>query len=296
MTTQLSPLRKGRITASRAPIILGLSPYQDRDGLLREMVRQHFDAVPEFNGNDLTEWGNAHEEDARAAYEMAWGVLVLDAQDFIVHPEFDWLGVSPDGLVGTDGLVEFKCPPPRRGKWTSFNHKPNYLAQIQFQLACTGRAWCDGVIWRPFDEAYRLGCEPLIIERYVRDPDWLPANLPALAEFHREFLAIIADPDLAAPYLEDTERSDEEWATAAREFHDADLAAEEAGKRLDAAKARLRELAGDRSARGCGVTVTVTDRAGTVDWKRIAEKYAPDADPSEFRKASSRVVTVRSVQ
>lgn len=293
MTAQLSPMRTGRITASRVPVILGLSPYQKRDDLMRTMVRDVLGAPSEFDGNDLTAWGNEHEEDARADYERATGQLVLDAQDFVVHPDIDWMGCSPDGLLSTDGLIEIKCPPPRRGKWTSFASKPHYLAQIQFQLACTGRAWCDGVIWRPYDEADRLGCEPVIVERIDADPDWLPSNLAALAEFHTEFLAIVADEKLAAPFLEDAERSDREWAEAAAEFHAADEAVRAAGVRLDQAKARLRELAGDRSAKGCGVTVTRTERAGSVDWKAAAEKYAPDADPEEFRKASSVVWTIR---
>ena len=178
MTTQLSPMRTGRITASRVGAILGVNKYQTRDDVMREMVRGHFGAEPEFTGNDATEYGNLHEDDARTAYEATCGVLVLDAQDFIPHPEHGWIGVSPDGLVGDDGMVEIKCP--WRAKYMSVAEKPEYAAQIQLQLACTGRAWCDFVIWRSFDAADRLGCEPLIIERVPADPDWLPSNLATL--------------------------------------------------------------------------------------------------------------------
>lgn len=291
MTAQLSPMRTGRITASRVGAILGVNKYQTRDDVMRDMVRAHFGAEPEFTGNEATGYGNDHEDDARTAYENTHGILVLDAQDFVQHPEFGWLGVSPDGLVGDDGLVEIKCP--WRAKYTSVGEKPEYAAQIQLQLACTGRAWCDFVIWRSFDAADRIGCDPLIVERVPADPDWLPSNLATLAEFHAEFLAIVADEKLAAPFLEDAERSDQEWAEAAAEFHAADEAVRAAGVRLDQAKARLRELAGDRSAKGCGVTVTRTERAGSVDWKAAAEKYAPDVDPEEFRKATSVVWTIR---
>lgn len=291
MTAQLSPMRAGRITASRVAPILGIGKYGSREDTMREMVRQALGAESEFTGNSATEYGNAHEEDGRAEYERVSGQLVLDAQEFICHPEFEWLGCSPDGLVGEDGMVEIKCPP--RARYTSIAECPHYEAQIQLQLACTGRTWCDFVIWRSFDAADRLGCEPLIIERTPADPDWLPSNLAKLAEFHAEYLAIIADDKLAAPFLEDAERTDPEWAAAAAEFHAADEAVEAAGKRLDVAKARLRELAGDRSAKGCGVSVTRSERTGSVDWKSIAEKYAPDVDPDEFRKASSVVWTVK---
>lgn len=58
------------------------------------------------------------------------------------------VGCSPDGLVGQQGLVEFKCP-------RSYIHLQNvergprieYERQIQFQMWVTGRAWCDFVTY-----------------------------------------------------------------------------------------------------------------------------------------------------
>jgi putative phage-type endonuclease len=289
--TTLSPLRSGRITASRVAGILGLSKYQTRDEVLREMVRQALGAEPEFAGNEATAYGNDHEEDARTAYEALTGNLVLDAQDFVQHPDIEWLGVSPDGCVGADGLVEIKCP--MRAYYTTAAQVPHYVAQMQLQMACTGRAWTDFVIWRSYGQADRLGVDPLIVERVPADPDWLPSHLAALSEFHREFLEIVADPAKAEPFLTSPERSDPEWAQAAVEFFAADEAVAEAGRRLDRAKARLKELAGDRSAKGCGVAVSRSERSGSVDWKAVAGKYAPDADTEAFRKATSVVWTVR---
>jgi putative phage-type endonuclease len=283
MTAQLSPLRTGRITGSRVAAIIGKDKYRNREDTMREMVRQHFGADPEFTGNEATRWGNDHEEDARAEYERTTGTLVLDAQDFITHPEFDWLGCSPDGLVGADGMVEFKSP--WRARYKTIKDKPEYEAQVQMQLAVTGRTWAHFVI-------YRVG-EPLIVERVDADPDWLPTHLPTLTAFHQEFLETVADETKAAPFLTSPDRSDPEWTEAAQEFIAADLAVDEAGQRLERAKARLKELAGERSAKGCGVSVNRSERAGSVDWKAVAGKYAPDADPDEFRKSSSVVWTIR---
>lgn len=291
MTAQLSPERVGRVTASRVAAILGIGRYGSRDEVMRDMVRQHFGAPAEFEGNEATAYGNDHEDDARTAYEARTGNLVLDAQDFVRHPDVAWIGVSPDGLVGADGLVEIKCP--MRARYTTAAEAPHYVAQMQLQMACTGRAWTDFVIWRSFQQADRLGCEPLIVERVPADPDWLPRHLPALAEFHAEYLAIIADAKRAEPFLTDPDRTDAEWAAAAAEFRAADVALDAAGKRMDIAKARLRELAGDGPARGCGVQVIRSQRDGSVDWRKVAEKYAPDADTEAFRKAGSVVWTVR---
>lgn len=292
MTTQLSPLRVGRVTASRVPIILGLSPYETRGGLLREMVREAFGAPSEWVDDDLKSWGKNHEEQAREAYEKATGNLVLDAQDFVVHPEIEWGGCSPDGLVDADGMFEAKCPPPRRGKWTSFQKKPHYLAQIQWQLACTGRAWCDGVIWRPFSEADYLGCEPLIIERIAADPDWLPNHLGQLAEFIAEYREIIADETRAAPFLAPVvqTRTDAEWADAAARYQ----ATLDGWKAHEAAKEDLKRLADGHPCAGFGVTVDVVPVAGPVDWKKIAEKHAPGVDVDEFRKASTSRTSVKA--
>ncbi|MHB0764695.1 ERF family protein [Stutzerimonas sp. NM35] len=76
-----------------------------------------------------------------------------------VHADHDWLAASPDGLVGHDGLIEVKCP--FRATYTSIAEVPHYAAQIQLQLACTMRDWCDFVIWRDGE---------IIVERVDADP------------------------------------------------------------------------------------------------------------------------------
>ena len=285
MTATLSSERAGRITGSRVGAILGLSKYQSRDDVLREMVRQHFDAAKEFTGNAATEHGLAHEEDARAQYEQQTGELVLAAQEFITHPSIEWLGVSPDGLCGTDGAVEIKCP--YRGRY-GIGDRPDYQAQIQLLLACTGRTWCDFVVYHPY--------EPLQVERVEFDPDWLPSVLPELEAFHDEFERIIADPKLAAPFLADKERTDKGWAHAARVYHEKLDAAEKANAELEQAKEQLRRLANSQDARGCGVSVTTSQRAGSVDWKKLAAKHLPDVDTEPFRKPVQTIVTVRDTR
>ena len=60
----LSEERKGRITASAVGAILGLSKFATADDVLRRMVREHFSAEPEFNGNIATRWGHDNEQNA----------------------------------------------------------------------------------------------------------------------------------------------------------------------------------------------------------------------------------------
>jgi predicted phage-related endonuclease len=60
-------------------------------------------------------------------------------------------GASPDGLVGDDGLVEIKCPNTATHIDTLLDKEApsKYVNQMQWQMACTGRAWCDFVSYDP---------------------------------------------------------------------------------------------------------------------------------------------------
>jgi predicted phage-related endonuclease len=96
------------------------------------------------------EWGTATEPQARIAYELYREVFV-DEIGFIDHPTIAMSGASPDGFVGEDGLVEIKCPESKTQMETLLNQKvPNkYQPQMQWQMACTGRKWCDFVSFDP---------------------------------------------------------------------------------------------------------------------------------------------------
>ena len=67
------------------------------------------------------------------------------------HPSVPMSGASPDGLVGEDGLVEIKCPTTVTHIDTLIGDEvpQKYIPQMQWQLACTGRQWCDFVSFDP---------------------------------------------------------------------------------------------------------------------------------------------------
>jgi putative phage-type endonuclease len=261
--------RKGRITASRVGSILGLSKYKTRAEVLREMVREHFDAPREFVGNEATEYGQAHEADALNAYEQRFAVMV-EPCGLIPHPVHDFLAASPDGLVGEHGLVECKCP--FRSRYTT--PSAEYIAQMQLQMACTDRDWCDFVIWREG--------EPIIVERVAYDFDWLMRNLGNLQNFIGEYREIIANKELAAPYLADKERDDETWRNVVAEWRDAKRHADEAAEWEKRARADLVGLA-PQGAKGCGITVSRVETEGRIDYKRAITQMLPDVDLSPFK-------------
>jgi len=118
--------------------------------------------------------GNDREPIARALYEASRGVFVEEV-GFCQHDTI-FTGVSPDGLVGDDGMVEFKCPieTTHRDYMLRKDEPPEYRAQIQGQMWVTGRKWCDFVSFHPEFPANAQ----LIVRRVLRDDAYI-ANLEA---------------------------------------------------------------------------------------------------------------------
>ena len=146
--------RIGKVTASRVADLMAKtkSGYSaSRDNYMAQLVCELVTGQREESFSSAAmAWGNEQEPFARAAYEAKTNVLV-DEVGFILHPTIEGCGASPDGLVGDDGLVEIKCPNTATMIDTLINETiPNkYYAQMQMQMACTGRAWCDYVVFDP---------------------------------------------------------------------------------------------------------------------------------------------------
>lgn len=89
--------------------------------------------------------GTELEPVARAAYEAHTGHFV-DQTGFVKHPDIEWFGASPDGLI-QDGLIEIKCPNTTQHlDYLMSKRVPSqYKNQMMAQMACTGRKWCDFV-------------------------------------------------------------------------------------------------------------------------------------------------------
>lgn len=148
-------VRRGKITASRIADVMdrlkkggeGASRRNYRTELLAERLsgwsEDHY-VSPEM------EWGNEYEKHARAAYEIANDVMV-DRVGFVLHPVFDFAGSSPDGLVDTDGYVEFKCPKTTTHlKWMQAGVVPEeHQDQCLFNMRCEERSWADFVSYDP---------------------------------------------------------------------------------------------------------------------------------------------------
>ena len=133
--------------------------------------------------NAAMEWGIEQEPYARMAYELEHDVLV-DKTGFWHHPTIPYVGVSPDGLVNDDGLVEIKCPNTTTHlDYVDDDKVPSkYYKQIQCQLWVTGRQWCDFVSFDP-----RLQYKKrLFVKRCYRDEELISEMSTAVNEFLSE--------------------------------------------------------------------------------------------------------------
>ena len=143
-------IRIGKVTASRVADVLAKTKTgysTTRENYMAQLVCERLTGQKgESFTNAAMQHGTETEPLARAAYEALRDVLV-DEVGFVSHPTIEMSGASPDGLVGEDGLIEIKCPNTATHIETLLSESvPNkYYTQMQFQLACTGRKWCDFV-------------------------------------------------------------------------------------------------------------------------------------------------------
>lgn len=146
--------RAGHVTASRVADVLAkikTGEAASRINYRAQLVAERLTGQPsESFSNAAMEWGVATEPMARAAYECHTGELVEEV-GFIKHSSIEWSGASPDGLVGDIGLVEFKCPNTATHIDTLLAKvaPSKYIPQMQWQMACTDREWCDFVSFDP---------------------------------------------------------------------------------------------------------------------------------------------------
>lgn len=146
--------RLGRVTASRVSDIIAKTKTgsaASRANYAAELIAERLTGMPqERYQNSAMEWGIQTEPEARAAYEFYRDVTVEEV-GFIPHPDIPMSGASPDGLVGDNGLVEIKCPNLATHISTLLIPAVprNYMTQIHWQMACTGRQWCDFVSYDP---------------------------------------------------------------------------------------------------------------------------------------------------
>jgi putative phage-type endonuclease len=165
--------RAGKVTASRISDVIAKtkSGYSaSRANYMAQLVA-------------AMQWGTDTEPFARAAYEIEKDVFVEEVA-LVPHPSIQFSAASPDGLVGDDGLLEIKCPNTATHiDYLIANKVPEkYKPQMAWQMACTGRKWCDFVSYDPrMPEVMQM-----LLVRYERDDAYIAELEAEVTKFLNE--------------------------------------------------------------------------------------------------------------
>jgi len=263
--------RMGKLTGSNVGAALGLSPFKTPEALIRQMVREHHGAESEFIGNVAAGYGTLHEPLALMDYLGKTGNLVEEV-GFVVHPHFDWLGASPDGLIDDDGLVEVKCPFGLRNdetpKFKTARDQPHYYAQMQLELACTGRQWCDFYQWNKHADS---------VERVHVDAQWLDENIPKLREFYERYLSELDNPGHLEPLA--VEVNTQLTKNLLREYDELSARIDEATERKKEVIEELVKAANEKNAVLWGRKLSKVERKGNVQYAKVPELKGVDLEP-----------------
>ena len=175
MIPQRSPewfaARLGCVTASRVSDVIAKTKSgwgASRATYMGQLIAERLTGrSSESFSNGAMQWGTDTEPAARAAYQFYTDLTVAEA-GFVPHPTIALSGASPDGMIDDDGLLELKCPNTSTHIETLLGQSVpgKYIAQMQWQMACTGRQWCDFASFDPrMPESMSL-----FIQRVPRDP------------------------------------------------------------------------------------------------------------------------------
>lgn len=273
--------RKLRITGSRCGPILGLSPWQTREDVLRAMVREYHGATSEFSGSVATDHGNANEQRAVLAFMRETGLNVEKCGFF---PYGDRMGASPDGLTDDGGVLEIKVPFGLRNepkaKFKPLAEQPHYAAQVQMEMLSSGRKHAYFAQYiapkgDPLSPDYVR--EQINVERVELETGWIDKHLPAISAFYDLLLSELDNPEHLEPLrviIDAQEVLDEIDALRARQKAD---------------EAREKELlsvlikqADGKNALVNGRKLTLSKDSKSVAYAKAIAEIAPEADLSKW--------------
>jgi putative phage-type endonuclease len=193
-TTEWFAQRCGHLTASRIADMMARTQKgwgASRANYAAQLIAERLTGVAESGFTSAAmQHGIDTEAAARAAYGFMQDVEVIEAP-FVLHPRLAWSGASPDGFVGDDGLIEIKCPNTATHITTLRGGEipDKYIKQMQWQMACAEKDWCDFVSFDP-----RMPVEmQLHIQRVDRDNDLIAEIESAAIGFLDEIAATVAE-------------------------------------------------------------------------------------------------------
>lgn len=185
--------RSGKVTASRFKDVMAWGkpdkqgkrePQGARTTYMRELCFERLAKRSKHHASSKSmAWGHEQEQPSHDAYEMLTG-NVITKSGFVLHPKYDWLGCSPDGLIGIDGGIESKNPYSEAihvKTWLD-GMPEEHMAQVQGCMFVMGRKWWDFI---SFDSRQDEEIQ-LYIETVYRDEAYIANLHKELVQFNLE--------------------------------------------------------------------------------------------------------------
>ena len=190
-------MKLGKISGSRISDVLtegrGGAESLTKKKYKNELIRERLTGkrIPSYK-TPLMARGIELEPLARAFYEHTYQLMV-DQVPFVDHPTIAMAGCSPDGLVGTDGLLEIKCPSPENHLGHLLENGQvlikTYYDQVQWQLVVTQRQWCDLISFDPEMPDHLK----MFVVRILVDQDWKEKAEAAVIALNAEIETILTN-------------------------------------------------------------------------------------------------------
>lgn len=197
--------RRGIVTASVVHMLITAKTLKPASndysrGLTAQLVAERITGWtdPTYMNDDMFR-GVMDEPRARDLYSQTYAPVTQVG--FMVRDDWGWkLGYSPDGLVGSDGLIETKSRRPKKHLQTILADAvpPENMAQIQAGLLVSGRDWCDYLSY--------CGGMPMYVKRVKPDQQWHDAIIAAVEKFEANAAEMVALYHEAVAGLPMTER------------------------------------------------------------------------------------------
>ena len=181
--------RLGKVSASRMADMTAKTKTgwgASRANYAAELIAERLTGTPaERFTNAAMAWGTEKEPDAKDCYCFLRDAEI-EAVGLVLHPTIEMACASPDGLVGSAGLIEVKCPNTATHIDTLLSETipEKYVKQMQWQMACTGRDWCDFLSFDP-----RM---PADMQVFIRR---LPRDGGLIADLERAAVTFLAEID-----------------------------------------------------------------------------------------------------
>jgi len=141
--------RCGRVTGTRFKNLMSKETTDSYKDLITDIACEIVTGKQEETySNALMEHGIETEPIARRQYEYFFdcdvkqvGFMIPDED----HKYHEWIGISPDGVLSDNGMIEIKCPKAKTHmEYIEAEKLPSeYRYQVQGQLFVTGFAYCD---------------------------------------------------------------------------------------------------------------------------------------------------------